>query len=180
MQQQAATTEQIIPASNFWDGFITETEAADYLCQSIRTLQKWRVTGFDPHFYKPGRSVRYRRRDLREWLKRVVAATHLNNPVLPVWGWQHHAGFWGRKVSTTGARYRTSRLSFACHHQPHTGNRTHEPTSTQDKNRAHIWGLMRKTRAKKQTYKMPRTAPIKLPTVRCNWGLKHTVGLILP
>ena len=67
MQQQATTTEQIIPASNFWDGFIAETEAADYLCQSIRTLQKWRVTGFGPHFYKPGRSVRYRRRDLREW-----------------------------------------------------------------------------------------------------------------
>ena len=67
MQQQATTTEQIIPTSHFWDGFITETEAADYLCQSIRTLQKWRVTGFGPHFYKPGRSVRYRRRDLREW-----------------------------------------------------------------------------------------------------------------
>ena len=67
MQQQATTTEQTIPASNFWDGFITETEAADYLCQSIRTLQKWRVTGFGPHFYKPGRSVRYRRRDLCAW-----------------------------------------------------------------------------------------------------------------
>ena len=67
MQQQAVTKEQLLPPSNFWDGFITETEAADYLCQSIRTLQKWRVTGFGPHFYKPGRSVRYRRRDLREW-----------------------------------------------------------------------------------------------------------------
>jgi len=67
MQQQVQTKEQPTPASNFWDGFITETEAADYLCQSIRTLQKWRVTGFGPHFYKPGRSVRYRRRDLREW-----------------------------------------------------------------------------------------------------------------
>ena len=67
MQQQVQTKEQTVPTSNFWDGFITETEAADYLCQSIRTLQKWRVTGFGPYFYKPGRSVRYRRRDLREW-----------------------------------------------------------------------------------------------------------------
>ena len=67
MQQRAQTKEKTLPPSNFWDGFITETEAADYLCQSIRTLQKWRVTGFGPHFYKPGRSVRYRRRDLREW-----------------------------------------------------------------------------------------------------------------
>jgi len=67
MQLQPTTQDQGKPASTFWDGFITETEAADYLCQSIRTLQKWRVTGFGPHFYKPGRSVRYRRRDLREW-----------------------------------------------------------------------------------------------------------------
>lgn len=55
------------PASDFWDGFIDETAAADFLCQSVRTLQKWRVTGFGPAFYKPGRSVRYRRRDLRTW-----------------------------------------------------------------------------------------------------------------
>jgi hypothetical protein len=67
MQLQPTTQDQGKPASTFWDGFITEIEAADYLCQSIRTLQKWRVTGFGPHFYKPGRSVRYRRRDLREW-----------------------------------------------------------------------------------------------------------------
>ncbi|WP_157770160.1 helix-turn-helix transcriptional regulator, partial [Ruegeria marisrubri] len=40
---------------------------ADFLCQSVRTIQKWRVTGFGPKFYKSGRSVRYRRRDLLEW-----------------------------------------------------------------------------------------------------------------
>jgi len=67
MQLQEITQDQGKPTSTFWDGFITEIAAADYLCQSIRTLQKWRVTGFGPHFYKPGRSVRYRRRDLREW-----------------------------------------------------------------------------------------------------------------
>ncbi|EDZ45618.1 conserved hypothetical protein [Rhodobacterales bacterium Y4I] len=49
---------------------ITETDAADYLCQSIRTIQKWRVTGYGPKFYKSGRSVRYRRRDLCEWIER--------------------------------------------------------------------------------------------------------------
>ncbi|KDB04134.1 hypothetical protein U879_08390 [Defluviimonas sp. 20V17] len=54
-------------ASDFWDGFIKEDVAAEYLCQSTRTLQKWRVTGFGPQFYKPGRSVRYRRRDLYNW-----------------------------------------------------------------------------------------------------------------
>jgi len=55
------------PAADYLDGFIDETQAADFLCQSVRTLQKWRVSGFGPHFYKPGRSVRYRRRDLLEW-----------------------------------------------------------------------------------------------------------------
>lgn len=46
---------------------IDEKQAADYLCQSVRTLQKWRVTGFGPQYYKPGRSVRYRRCDLLAW-----------------------------------------------------------------------------------------------------------------
>ena len=55
------------PPADYLDGFIDEIEAADFLCQSVRTLQKWRVSGFGPQFYKPGRSVRYRRRDLLEW-----------------------------------------------------------------------------------------------------------------
>jgi len=55
------------PAADYLDGFIDETQAADFLCQSVRTLQKWRVSGYGPNFYKPGRSVRYRRRDLLEW-----------------------------------------------------------------------------------------------------------------
>lgn len=55
------------PATDYLDGFIDESKAADFLCQSVRTIQKWRVTGFGPKFYKSGRSVRYRRRDLLEW-----------------------------------------------------------------------------------------------------------------
>ncbi|MFT6024324.1 MAG: hypothetical protein ACI9PY_002449 [Ascidiaceihabitans sp.] len=51
----------------YLDSFIDETAAADFLCQSVRTLQKWRVTGFGPDFFKPGRSVRYRRRELIVW-----------------------------------------------------------------------------------------------------------------
>lgn len=53
--------------SDYFNGFINENSAADFLCQSVRTLQKWRVTGFGPEFYKSGRSIRYRRRDLTEW-----------------------------------------------------------------------------------------------------------------
>lgn len=75
MQTQHAN-DNAAPLSDYWDGFITETDAADYLCQSVRTLQKWRVTGFGPQFYKPGRSVRYRRRDLRDWAEaRRMAST---------------------------------------------------------------------------------------------------------
>ena len=55
------------PAQDYLDGFIDEKKAADFLCQSVRTIQKWRVTGYGPKFYKSGRSVRYRRRDLLEW-----------------------------------------------------------------------------------------------------------------
>lgn len=66
-------------AVGYWDGFITETDAADYLCQSVRTLQKWRVSGFGPQFYKPGRSVRYRRCDLRTWAenRRRASTSHV-------------------------------------------------------------------------------------------------------
>ena len=55
------------PAQDYLDSFIDEKKAADFLCQSVRTIQKWRVTGYGPKFYKSGRSVRYRRRDLLAW-----------------------------------------------------------------------------------------------------------------
>lgn len=55
--------------ASFWEKFIPETEAADFLCQSVRTIQKWRVTGAGPQFYKFGRSVRYRRRELFDWVE---------------------------------------------------------------------------------------------------------------
>jgi len=66
MQTQVQTIANQ-PATDYLDGFIDEATAANFLCQSIRTIQKWRVTGFGPKFFKSGRSVRYRRRDLMEW-----------------------------------------------------------------------------------------------------------------
>lgn len=48
---------------------VTETEAAVILCQSKRTLQKWRVTGFGPVYYKIGSSVRYRLDELNAWIE---------------------------------------------------------------------------------------------------------------
>lgn len=55
---QVSDPEQLIP----------EETVADLLCQSVRTLQKWRVTGAGPSFYKIGRSVRYRRGEVVDWV----------------------------------------------------------------------------------------------------------------
>lgn len=51
------------------DQMLTEHETAEIVCQSVRTLQKWRVTGFGPEFFKIGRSVRYRRLEIHEWIE---------------------------------------------------------------------------------------------------------------
>lgn len=47
--------------------FVEERQVADILCQSVRTIQKWRVTGNGPSFYKLGRSVRYRLDEVQAW-----------------------------------------------------------------------------------------------------------------
>jgi predicted DNA-binding transcriptional regulator AlpA len=55
------------PSSNP-DQMVTEEVVAEILCQSIRTIQKWRLTGFGPCFYKIGRSVRYKRSEITDWM----------------------------------------------------------------------------------------------------------------
>ncbi|NIZ60683.1 DNA-binding protein [Sedimentitalea sp. CY04] len=60
---------------DYYDRLIDENEAASYLCYSVRALQNWRVRGGGPMFIKvSGRSVRYTRRDLQDWIgaKRVA------------------------------------------------------------------------------------------------------------
>lgn len=47
---------------------LNEIQVADILCQSVRTIQKWRVSGHGPGFYKIGRSVRYKRGEVRAWV----------------------------------------------------------------------------------------------------------------
>lgn len=47
----------------FWN----EQQVADFLCQSVRTIQKWRVKGSGPCFYKFGQSVRYRSDEVIAW-----------------------------------------------------------------------------------------------------------------
>lgn len=49
--------------------YVAEHEVADLLCQSVRTLQKWRGAGSGPPFYKFGQSVRYELSEVIDWAK---------------------------------------------------------------------------------------------------------------
>jgi len=59
------------------DCLVDEKVAAQFLCYSVRALQNWRSRGGGPKFIKvSARSVRYRRRDLLDWIEaRTVANT---------------------------------------------------------------------------------------------------------
>ncbi|RMF05231.1 MAG: DNA-binding protein [Alphaproteobacteria bacterium] len=48
---------------------LTTRQAARRLGLSPRTLEKWRVEGNGPPFYKIGRRVAYLEADLVEWLR---------------------------------------------------------------------------------------------------------------
>ena len=51
------------------DRLMDEREAADLLCYTVRALQNWRHRDGGPRFVKvSGRSIRYRRRDLLDWI----------------------------------------------------------------------------------------------------------------
>jgi hypothetical protein len=58
------------------DAGCNEMQAAIFLGVSVRTLQAWRVRGGGPRFCKIGRSVRYQRRALMEFMaERTVSST---------------------------------------------------------------------------------------------------------
>jgi hypothetical protein len=46
------------------DAALNETQAAEFLGVSVRTLQAWRVRGGGPRYCKIGRAVRYQRKIL--------------------------------------------------------------------------------------------------------------------
>lgn len=59
------------------DQLMSEREAADMLCYTVRALQNWRLRGGGPLFIRvSSRSIRYRKRDLLEWIEsRTVSNT---------------------------------------------------------------------------------------------------------
>lgn len=61
-----------VDASEFDDRLIDERAAADHLSFTIRALQNWRYRGGGPSWVSIGGRVRYRRRDLLEWIEMHV------------------------------------------------------------------------------------------------------------
>lgn len=59
----------VSPVSSDPYGLLDEHAVAELICHSVRTIQKWRVTGQGPEFFKLGRSVRYRRCDVLNWVE---------------------------------------------------------------------------------------------------------------
>ncbi len=55
---------------NYANQLISEQDAADFLAHPVKTLQGWRCQGIGPAFVRiSGRSIRYRRCDLQEWIE---------------------------------------------------------------------------------------------------------------
>ena len=48
---------------------LNQTQAAEFLAVSTRTMEGWRCRGGGPRFVRVGRRVRYRLVDLREWIE---------------------------------------------------------------------------------------------------------------
>ncbi len=51
-----------------YDALLNEVQAAQFLSLSIRTLQAWRLKSVGPRIVRAGRAIRYRRRDLIDWI----------------------------------------------------------------------------------------------------------------
>ena len=69
-------------ASAIVSRYLTNTEAADFLTLSPKTLNKLRVIGGGPRFRKLGRRVAYSLADLEEWATRRVCET-TSDPIHP-------------------------------------------------------------------------------------------------
>lgn len=58
------------------DLLLSQQDVAPLLGLSTKTLEAWRVRGGGPKFVRVGRLIRYRRRDIQDWLQaRTVSST---------------------------------------------------------------------------------------------------------
>lgn len=54
------------------DRLLTVMDLADYLGVPVATIYAWRYRGEGPPGFRVGRHVRFRRRDVEEWIKRQL------------------------------------------------------------------------------------------------------------
>ncbi len=67
---------QVPVNSDYWDGYVDERGAAEFLGFSVAFFQNLRYRGGGPPYSKIGRQVRYRRRDIEAWAaERVRTST---------------------------------------------------------------------------------------------------------
>jgi predicted DNA-binding transcriptional regulator AlpA len=59
---------------------LDQREAAQILSVSVRTLERHRVTGTGPRFCRLGRLIRYRERDLEEFVGRSLRTSTSGMP----------------------------------------------------------------------------------------------------
>jgi predicted DNA-binding transcriptional regulator AlpA len=52
------------------DSLLNQKQAARILGLSVRTLERYRITGTGPRYVRLGRLIRYRPNDLKEWIER--------------------------------------------------------------------------------------------------------------
>jgi predicted DNA-binding transcriptional regulator AlpA len=58
------------------DALLNEHQVAEFCGLSVRTLQSWRLKGEGIRWVRCGRAVRYRRRDIIDWMeKNTVSST---------------------------------------------------------------------------------------------------------
>ena len=66
---------------DYWNGYINERDAAEFVGFTTEFLQNLRYRGGGPRYYKPSRNVRYTRLDIRTWLnERARNSTSEANP----------------------------------------------------------------------------------------------------
>lgn len=71
------STETVPTTTTFGevDSLLDEHKASRYLVLSVKTLRNWRSAGKGPRYVKIGRIVRYRRRDLDDFVEENLVET---------------------------------------------------------------------------------------------------------
>jgi predicted DNA-binding transcriptional regulator AlpA len=79
-QRTLSATSELAHIPADVDALLNEAQTELLLGVSARTLQAWRLRGGGPKFVKAGRAVRYRRRDLLDWIDKGTVENTSQEP----------------------------------------------------------------------------------------------------